>query len=254
MHELPASATLKDAFDLGYRKLAKSGNRDDYVYRSTLIEKIALGRHNLRTATVLNEVRARTSKADLVILNGTSTAYEIKSERDSLARLPGQLNDYRSVFASVVVVTSPSQVDAVLRMAPEDVGVTALSPRLRLQTVREAHDRPERINPVALVETLRVSEAIQVLSEFGIKAPDVPNTLLWSEIRGLSEGLEAAEVHRHTVAVLKRSRSRAKHETQIRSLAPSYRAAALLGNLDNEAKSNLTLATATSMSSVMTWS
>lgn len=251
---LPGGATLRDAFDLGYAKLTKSGNRDDYVYRSSVVEKIALGRHNLRTATVLSEVRARASKADLVILNGTATAYEIKSERDSLNRLSSQLIDYRSVFASVTVVTSPFQTDAVLRLAPVDVGVLALSPRLRLQVVRETQDLPERISPTALLETLRSSEAAQVLKGIGIEPPDVPNTRLWAELRKLFAHLDPVEVHQHAVSVLKRNRSRADQEAHIGTLPPSIRTAALFGDLDDDARANLSVATSTLMSSVMTWS
>lgn len=250
---LPGGATLRDALDLGYAKLTKSGNRDDYVYRSSLVEKIALGRHNLRTATVLSEVRARASKADLVILNGTATAYEIKSERDSLNRLTAQLSDYRSVFASVTVVTSPSQADAVLRLAPDDVGVLVLSPRLRLQVVRETQDLPERIEPTALLETLRTTEAAQVLESIGIETPDVPNTRLWAELRKLYAALDPVEVHRHAVSVLKRSRSRAAQEAHIGTLPPSIRTAALFGDLDAGARANLSAATSTLMSSVLTW-
>jgi len=252
--DLPGGATLRDALDLGYTKLTKSGNRDDYVYRSSVVEKIALGRHNLRTATVLNEVRARGSKADLVILNGTATAYEIKSERDSLSRLTTQLSDYRSVFASVTVVTSTRQTGAVLRLAPDDVGVLALSPRLRLQVVRETQDRPERIEPTALLETLRSSEAVQVLENIGIETPDVPNTRLWTELRKLYAALDPVEVHRHAVDVLKRSRSRAAQEAHIDAFPPSIRTAALFGDLDDGARANLSVATSTLMSSVMTWS
>jgi hypothetical protein len=251
---LPGGATLRDALDLSYMKLTKSGNRDDYIYRSLVVEKIALGRHSLRTATVLSEVRARASKADLVIINGTATAYEIKSERDSLSRLPSQLNDYRSVFASVTVVTSPRQTDAVLRLVPDDVGVLALSSRLRLQVVREAENLPERIDPTALMETLRSSEAAQVLERIGIEPPNVPNTRLWSELRKIYAALDPVEVHRHAVSVLKRSRSRAAQDAHISTLPPSIRTAALFGDLNDRARANLHVATNTQMSSVMTWS
>lgn len=251
---LPEGATLRDALDLSYSKLTKSGNRDDYVYRSSVVEKIALGRHNLRTATVLSEVRARGSKADLVVLNGTATAYEIKSERDSLSRLPSQLSDYRSVFASVTVVTSLRQMDAVLRLAPDDVGVLVLSSRLRLQVVRETQDLPGRIDATALLGTLRASEATQVLERIGIETPDVPNTRLWAELRNLYATLDPVEVHRHAVQVLKQSRSRAAQETHMRTLPPSIRTAALFGDLNESARTNLSSATGTLMTSVMTWS
>lgn len=254
VEDLPPNATLRDALDLGYMKLSKSGNRDDYVYRSAIVEKIALGRHSLRTATVLSEVRARSSKADLVILNGTATAYEIKSDRDSLGRLTGQLSDYRSVFASVTVVTSPRHADAVIRLAPDDVGVVVLSSRLRLQVVRATQDCPERIRPTSLLETLRSNEAVQVLCRMGIEAPNVPNTRLWAELRTLFGDLDPAEVHRHSVNVLKQNRSRADQEAHIAALPPSLRTAALFGGLNDRARANLSAATSTLMTSVMTWS
>ncbi|MEI9986083.1 MAG: sce7726 family protein [Aliidongia sp.] len=53
----------------------------------SVTQKILMGKHSLRTASMLNEFRAGSCKADLVILNGTATVYEIKSERDSLTRL-----------------------------------------------------------------------------------------------------------------------------------------------------------------------
>jgi hypothetical protein len=131
-------STVGMAFDEAFYLLRRSKFRDDYVYRSAIIRKILLGRHSLNTATLLNEVRAGSCKADVVVLNGTSTAYEIKSERDSLARLQNQISNYRQVFATVNVVVSKSHLSEVLQSTPEDVGVITLSKRFTLQTVRIA--------------------------------------------------------------------------------------------------------------------
>lgn len=58
------------------------------------------------------------SKADSVVLNGTSTVYEIKTEFDNLSRLPQQLTDYSKVFDHINVVTHERGVAAVLAAAP----------------------------------------------------------------------------------------------------------------------------------------
>ncbi|WP_409366195.1 sce7726 family protein [Neomicrococcus aestuarii] len=230
------------------------GNRDDYVYRTAVTQKIVLGRHSLRTATVLNEVRAGRSKADVVVLNGTSTAYEIKSERDSFRRLPQQLADYCSVFASVNVVTSPNQVEAVLQLAPEDVGVLTLSSRYRLQTVRKAVDRPERTSPVSLLETLRIDEAAQVLSLLDISYPDVPNTLRWGMLREIFAGLEATSVHSSVVRVLKSTRSCAGLEPVVKRLPVHLAVAVLSTDPSPAATRNLSTATWQPLASVLAWS
>lgn len=101
-----ADATVGDAFDLAFGVLRVAGQRDEYIYRSAISHKILMGTHSLRTASMLTEFRAGTCKADLVILNGTATVYEIKSERDSLARLANQVANYKKVFAKVNVIAS----------------------------------------------------------------------------------------------------------------------------------------------------
>lgn len=252
--ELSINATLADAFNLAFSTLRKLGNRDDYVYRTALIQKIVLGKHNLRTATILNELRAGSSKADVVILNGTSTAYEIKSERDSFQRLPSQLADYRSVFASVNVVTSPSQANQVLRLVPDDVGVIILSSRFHLQVVREATDLPERTNSLAILSTLRVDEALQVLQELKLSFPDVPNTRRWSELRAVFGELDPAEVHAKAIKVLRSSRSCAELQPFVNELPKALSAAILSANLSSRARENLQAAVWQPLSSVLAWS
>ncbi|CAL8898190.1 sce7726 family protein [Kocuria varians] len=202
-------ATVGTVFDEAFELLSKSRFRDDYVYRAAITEKILLGRHSLNTATLLNEVRAGSCKADVVVLNGTSTAYEIKSERDSLARLRNQVFNYRQVFATVNVVVSTSHLSDVLKATPEDVGVITLSDRFRFQTSREAQNRPERVVPRMALEVLRVDEAAAVLTRLGQEVPAVPNTQIRSELDRIFAELDPAAVHEEMVKVLRASRSQA---------------------------------------------
>ena len=77
-------ATVGEGFDAAFTVLKTAGLRDEYVYRAAVTHKILMGTHSLKTASMLTEFRTGSSKADLVILNGTATVYEIKSERDSI--------------------------------------------------------------------------------------------------------------------------------------------------------------------------
>jgi hypothetical protein len=87
--------TVSAAFDIAFSVLRRAGTRDEYVYRAALTHNILLGTHSLNTASMLTEFRAGSCKADLAILNGTGTVYEIKSDRDSLSRLVTQVENYR---------------------------------------------------------------------------------------------------------------------------------------------------------------
>jgi hypothetical protein len=86
---------------------------------------------------MLTEFRVGECKADVVILNGTGTVYEVKSERDSLSRLERQIAAYAKVFAKVNVITAESHVTAVMNLMPSDVGVLCLGDRGQITPIRK---------------------------------------------------------------------------------------------------------------------
>jgi hypothetical protein len=176
---------------------------------------------------MLTEFRAGASKADVAILNGTTTVYEIKSERDSLSRLARQLDDYRTVFASVVVIAGDNHVDAVRRNTPPDVGVMCLSARHQITTLREPDNQPWRVSPLAVLETVRTNEAKAMLHFLGRAIPDVPNTAVRAELGACFAALSGEEVHRAMLHVLKRTRDMKPLAEFIAQLPASLHAAAL---------------------------
>ena len=62
-------------------------------------------------------------RADLVVANGKLVAFEIKSARDSLGRLDGQVSAYVEHFEQVTVVAATKHLQPVLRNVPNSVGV-----------------------------------------------------------------------------------------------------------------------------------
>ncbi|MBR0644147.1 sce7726 family protein [Roseomonas hellenica] len=248
-----AHATVGDAFDAAFAILKVAGLRDEYVYRAALTHKILMGKHSLRTASMLNEFRTGACKADLVILNGTATVYEIKSERDSLARLANQVENYKRVFATVNVIASEGHIDGVLAAVPEDIGVMCLSKRYRISIVRDAVDHPERVCPRTVFEALRSSEASAILKAMGVSVPAVPNTQLHGVMRGLFAKLEPGELHEQMVRTLKRSRNLAPLSELVDRLPESLHAAALSIQVRRADHGRLVNAVATPLDTAMAW-
>ncbi len=246
-------ASVADGFDAAFAVLKRVGLRDEYVYRAAVTHKVLLGKHSLNTACLLTEFRAGACKADLVILNGTATVYEIKSERDSLARLPNQIENYKKVFASVNVISSEAHVDAVLSMVPDDVGVMCLSTRDHIRTVREAVDQPQRVCPVTVLESLRSAEARAVLKMLGVRIPKVPNTQLHATMRAAFAEQEPSMVHRAMVATLKQTRNLAPLSKLVERLPRSLHAAALSIQLKRGEHDRIIEAVSTPLSDAMNW-
>lgn len=245
--------TVGMAFDEAFSLLSSSRFRDDYVYRSAIIQKVILGRHSLNTATLLNEARAGSCKADVVVLNGTSTAYEIKSERDSLARLQNQISNYRRVFASVNVVVSASHLREVLQATTDDVGVITLSARFRFQTARKAQNRPERTIPSAILEVLRIDEATEILARLGYEVPTVPNTRIRFELGRIFSELDPAVAHDEMVKVLRAGRSQASLADFINSIPASIRTASLAVRPNSKSRVHIKNAVDTPLVEALAW-
>jgi len=245
--------TVGGAFDAAFDILNIAGCRDEYIYRAAITQKILMGTHSLRTASMLNEFRVGSCKADLVILNGTATVYEIKSERDSLVRLANQIESYKRVFATVNVITSEGHVEGVQNTIPDDVGVMRLSKRGQITVVREAVNCPERICPVTVFESLRMTESIAILRAMGVTVPEVPNTQKYAMMRGLFAKLDPAAVHMEMVRTLKQTRDLAPLGDFVKSLPRSLQTAALSVSVCRLEHSRLNDAIATPLHEAMTW-
>lgn len=222
-----ADASVGDAFDAAFKVLQIAGQRDEYIYRAAIVKKVLLGKHSLHTASMLNEFRAGSCKADLVILNGTSSVYEIKSERDSLSRLANQVENYKRVFATVNVIVSENHIESVRKVVSDDIGIMCLSKRYQISVIHDALDCPERICPVTVFESLRSTEAEAILKSLGIAFPTIPNTQRYGILREMFAKIQPAALHREFVQTLKQTRNLATLSGLINQLPASLHAAAL---------------------------
>jgi len=253
LDETLVAGTVGSSFDAAFAALRRSGNRDEYVYKSALTHNILLGRHSLKTASLLTEFRVGTCKADVAILNGTSTVYEIKSERDTLSRLENQLQNYRQVFAKVFVVVAEPFIDQVLRSTDVEIGVMCLARWDRIHTIREAIDRADQVSPVTIFESLRSIEAMEILENLGLHVPKVPNTQLHGALREQFSEISPTVAHAEMVRVLKRARSLSSLDKLISQLPQSLKPAALSIRLRLADHERLVTSLSTPIYTAMEW-
>jgi len=244
---------VSNIFDKAFALLEREGFRHEYIYKAALTHKILLGRHSLQTASMLNEFRVGQCKADLVILNGTSTVYEVKSERDSLARLERQIAAYRTVFARVYVIAAEKHVTAVIEAVPRDVGVMRLNSRYQISTLREAVDRTDFTSPSAIFDSIRTLEARLILKARGISIPVVPNTQLHSALRELFMQLNPRDAHDGMVQVLRKTRNLLPLSALVAQLPVSLQTAALSLPLRKLDHARLVTAVNTRVKDALAW-
>lgn len=240
-------------FDAAFEILKKADCRHEYIYKAALTHKVLLGKHSLQTASMLNEFRVGECKADVSILNGTATVYEIKSERDSLSRLEKQIETYKTFYAKVYVIAGENHLDGIRSIVTSDVGILKLSNRHQISTLREARDRPERTSPLTIFESIRISEAKQILGLMEIRIPDVPNTEMHAALRAEFVKLNPVRAHAGMVQVLKTTRNLLPLADLVRSLPTSLQSAALSTPLRRLDHVRLLRAVNTPLKNAMEW-
>lgn len=203
--ELSEEFTAADVFECSYSALSKE-YRSEYFFKNIVAERLLLGRHSLNTATVLPEFRVGRNKADCVILNGSSTCYEIKSDFDNLDRLPEQLASYKKLFDKVYVVVGPSHLSKVLSSCGNDVGILELTARRNLRLIREATISTEPVDVSILMRSLRVQEYKDLVSAVSHQNINYPNTEIFSVCEDILQKIPSHDIRRAFCAILKKSR------------------------------------------------
>lgn len=126
---------------------------------------------NDANSRVVRELKLSVARAriDLAVLNGSFHGYEIKSARDTLQRLPAQIEAYTKVFDYLTIVTEEKYCDKIIEIAPDWVGVLVCSniKGQEVNTVRKGNLNPYR-DGFHLADLLWKEELISILTELRI--------------------------------------------------------------------------------------
>lgn len=199
----PSIATLGDFYKYAYKKLLKE-YRNEYIYKNTIINKLLLAKYSLNTTTILNEFKIGRSIADLVLLNGTSKVFEIKTELDSLYRLESQIADYKKVFEHIYIVTHTHLADKLLKEIDDTVGIITLTGNGALQTIREAKKDTAHLDSSVIIKSLRKQEYSNIIQNYFGEIPQVTPVKYFSTCKEKFSEIPVKELHNLVVSELKK--------------------------------------------------
>lgn len=171
---------VAEVFELAFKDLSINYN-NEYYFKNTLVERLLIEKHANKNVTILSEFRVGENKADFVIINGTSTCYEIKTKYDNLKRLPDQLLSYSKIFDKTYVVCDDVHVESVLSCIPDHIGVLQFTKRRSLREIKKAIDNKVPLDKDVLMNSLRKDE-YQYIAESIVKMPmNSSNTNLYND-------------------------------------------------------------------------
>ncbi len=236
--------TYYDFFEHLYSSMLKN-YRSEFVYKNEIVNKILLGKHSLNTATVLNEFRIGKSIADLLLLNGTSVVYEIKTEYDSPERLMSQINEYRKSFLNVVIVTHHTVTDKYISFLLENelsnIGLLALTTRNTLSTIIEPSEDASHLDITYMFKCLRKNEYSHLIKKYFGHLPDVPNTKLFRECLELSRKIDKKDFHHLMFTYLKKRTIKEKKVVSSRKIPTFLKHISICSNFEKRDLDKLNL-------------
>jgi hypothetical protein len=151
------------------------------------------------------------ARIDLAVVNGSLSGYEIKSERDTLQRLPNQVEVYSRALDFVTIVASDSHIDKTISLIPEWWGVLATQSQqgdISFRLVRQPQSNPS-VDPYSVAQLLWRPEVVAILSDLGITKGITGKSrrVLWQTLAETLPIDELRDCIRHTLKVRARWRS-----------------------------------------------
>jgi hypothetical protein len=210
-------------FESAWKQL-RSSYRNEYVYKSELANRIIFGRHSPRTSALHVELPVGRSIVDIAVFNGTSAAYEVKTEFDSARRLQTQTADYLRVFDEVFVVTHPAAAAAYADLVDSRVGVLALNLRGSFSVFREAQSNSNNVAVPTIFRCLRRSEYVEIAEAMHHEPLHYPNGLIARRCEEEFNKLTPGEAHRLFVDAMRRRKTDSKTVEFVSQLPMSLRA------------------------------
>lgn len=110
------------------------------------------------------------ARVDLAVVNGSLSGYEIKSDRDTLLRLPKQRFIYGRCFDEMTIVVGTRHVSTATSLVPRWWGIweAIASPGGVTFRIRRETGRQSRISPRRIVKLIWKNEALNALKKIGI--------------------------------------------------------------------------------------
>lgn len=145
---------------------------NDLIIRSALMEALRKLYAQDKKLRIIEElgVSHGTARIDIAVVNGIMHGYEIKSDQDTLQRLPEQMNIFNTVFDKVTLVVGKSHLYNAINIIPDWWGIIVAKAdsngSIIFNIIREGENNKGQ-DSVSIARLLWREEALKILEETG---------------------------------------------------------------------------------------
>jgi hypothetical protein len=141
----------------------------DKVVRHAFHNTVLKSAHADLQTIVIDELGLRNGgvRADIAVVNGKLVGYEIKTEKDTLARLPTQIQAYGEVFDKAFIILSDNHLENALELVPDWWGIYRIKKKMDgtfiFPCIRNARINKSQ-SPFTLARLLWKPEALELIN------------------------------------------------------------------------------------------
>lgn len=143
---------------------------NDSMIRAVLRKKLEKKHAKDKRVRIIDELGLHhgDARVDIAVVNGVMHGYEIKSDQDTLFRLPEQVQIYNSVFDKMTLVVGKSHLYEAIKMIPDWWGVVIAKAdangNVTFNTIRKEENNKEQ-DQVSVARLLWREEALRILED-----------------------------------------------------------------------------------------
>ena len=203
--------TYKDYLIHIFRYLTQN-YRNEYIIKNALLNAL-ICKYGTTKTIALNEFAVGESIADMVLFNGCSKAFEIKTEYDTPKRLATQLADYKKIFQYCYLVVHRDSLPKYSKEVDESIGVITYCMkrgRFSFEEFRSAKENLD-IDPHLLMRCLHTDEYKKIVQTYYGYLPTMNSFTAFDICEESISKIPSEELHKLFIKTVKERKSNMKH-------------------------------------------
>ncbi|UPT71868.1 MAG: sce7726 family protein [Flavobacterium sp. JAD_PAG50586_2] len=138
---------------------------NEYIYKNEFLNKWLLKEIGTTKSKVFNEFRIGKAVADLVMFNGNSKVFEIKSLLDKESRLSNQLIEYKKIFNEVYIIVPDVKLKKYLSF-DNTIGIITYNNELKQFLLIRSAKKNNEIDVNSLMNVFHTKEYIKLVQDY----------------------------------------------------------------------------------------
>lgn len=197
------NATYLDYLKYVYQILEKN-YQNEYIFKNSFLNEWLIKEIGHNNTKVFNEFRVGNAVADLVMFNGKSKVFEIKTEFDSIKRLNLQIENYSKAFNQIFLIVPESKLSVYAKF-DESIGLISFNKDVeseRFTLHRDAIINNE-VDSETIMKVLHTNEYKSIVKSFYGELPNMTSFNQYNICKDLIKEIPNTELNKKFIEKMK---------------------------------------------------